>query len=247
MFVVLRCELESFMYYLTRIKYHNIMRKIIIIALSVFMFSACTQSKEQSSTTDFHSVFEIPDSLLTVEQDLLKRELVDVIVNHLNYKDDKFVFQMTKEEFLKKGFAPDYYDIITNNFDESNKTNRRIIDFDDDIDWEKLVEEKIKNYKKSNPSKTEVGILNNIPKDTLIELESFAGKPDSDLTASELETKIKFTAFLESNLKVIDNHFVLDAEPQDFEKAGLSKYYYDLLKVRIAEANNFVDSLGGED
>ena len=49
------------------------MRKILIIALSAFVFTACTQSKEQSSTTDFHSVFEISDSLLTAEQDLLKR------------------------------------------------------------------------------------------------------------------------------------------------------------------------------
>ena len=96
-------------------------------------------------------------------------------------------------------------------------------------------------------SKTDVGGIDDIPKDTLIELESFAGKPDSELTESQLETKVKFAAFLEKHLKVEDNQFVLNVEPQDFEKAGLSKYYYNLLKARIAEVNNFVDSLGVED
>ena len=96
-------------------------------------------------------------------------------------------------------------------------------------------------------SKTDVGGIDNIPKDTLIELESFAGKPDSELTESQLEAKVKFAAFLEKHLKVEDNQFVLNVEPQDFEKAGLSKYYYNLLKARIAEVNNFVDSLGVED
>lgn len=96
-------------------------------------------------------------------------------------------------------------------------------------------------------SKAEVGPLSHIPKDTLIELESFAGKPDSALTANELEAKGKLATFLEKHLKVEDNHFVLDVEPQDFEKAGLSKYYYDLLMVRFAEANKFVDSLGVKD
>ena len=78
-------------------------------------------------------------------------------------------------------------------------------------------------------------------------MESFAGKPDSELTESQLEVKVKFAAFLEKHLKVEDNQFVLNVEPQDFEKAGLSKYYYNLLKARIAEVNNFVDSLGVED
>ncbi|MDD4728699.1 MAG: hypothetical protein PHN55_08120 [Dysgonamonadaceae bacterium] len=96
-------------------------------------------------------------------------------------------------------------------------------------------------------SKTDVGGIDDIPKDTLIELESFAGKPDSELTESQLEVKVKFAAFLEKHLKVEDNQFVLNVEPQDFEKAGLSKYYYNLLKIRIAEVNNFVDSLGVED
>ena len=103
------------------------MRSFLIIALSAFMFTACTQSKEQSSTTDFHSVFEIPDSLLTVEQESLKRELVDVVVNHLDYKDDKFIFQLTEEEFLKKGFAPEYYDIIIKDTDESNRVDRKSV------------------------------------------------------------------------------------------------------------------------
>lgn len=219
------------------------MKNFLIVALSAFMFTACTQSKEQSSTTDFHSVFEIPDSLLTVEQESLKRELVDVVVNHLDYKDDKFIFQLTEEEFLKKGFAPEYYDIIIKDTDESN----RVIELDDHLDWSELLKNKIEEYKQTKLPKTDVAGIDDIPKDTLIELESFAGKPDSELTESQLEAKVKFAAFLEKHLNVEDNQFVLNVEPQDFEKAGLSKYYYNLMKVRIAEVNNLIDSLGVED
>lgn len=88
--------------------------------------------------------------------------------------------------------------------------------------------------------------LNNISKETLIELESFLGKPDNVLTTTELETKRKLADFLDKHLKVVDNHFVLDAEPHDFEKAGLSKHYYNLLKLRFVELNHVVDSLGVE-
>lgn len=219
------------------------MRKVLTVALSAFIFTACTQSKKQSSATEFYSVFEIPDSLLTAEQESLKKELVDVVVNHLDYKDDKFIFQMTEEDFLKKGFAPEYYDIIIKDTDESN----RVIESDDDLDWSKLLKDKIEEYKESKSSKADVGGIDDIPKDTLIELESFFGKPDSELTESQLEAKLKFATFLKKHLKVEDNQFVLNVEPQDFEKAGLSKYYYNLLKVRIAEVNNLVDPLGVED
>ena len=100
-----------------------------------------------------------------------------------------------------------------------------------------------------NGSKTMTsgGLNNEIPKDSLIELESFVGKPDSVLTTIQFETKKKFIVFLETHLKVVDNYFVLDAEQQDFEKAGLSKYYYNLLNDRLVEVNHFVDSLGVKD
>lgn len=99
----------------------------------------------------------------------------------------------------------------------------------------------------SNKTSTTAELYKDIPKDTLIELESFVGKPDSVLTTVQLETKKKFVVFLEEHLKVVDNHFVLDAEQQDFEKAGLSKYYYNLLNERLVEVNHLVDSLGVED
>ncbi|WP_320167785.1 hypothetical protein [Mangrovibacterium marinum] len=64
-----------------------------------------------------------------------------------------------------------------------------------------------------------------IPKDTLTELLSISGYPDSTLTISQLATKEKISKILKEHLTVVDNQFVLLAKPKDFEKAGLSKYY----------------------
>lgn len=91
------------------------------------------------------------------------------------------------------------------------------------------------------------GINYTIPKDTLTELLSIAGVPDSVLTTAQLETKKKMNVLLEECLKVVNNQFVLYAEPQDFEKAGLSKYYYQILKKSFDELNHLIDSLGIQD
>ncbi len=99
------------------------------------------------------------------------------------------------------------------------------------------------NGKKS--SKTQVDELYAaIPKDTLSELLSFAGFPDSVLTVSQLATKKKINKLLKEYLTVEDNQFVLLAEPEDFEKAGLSKYYYIMYKKSFNDVNRAIDSLG---
>lgn len=131
------------------------MKHYIFITLAIFTLNISygnAQLKEKTITTEFHSVFEIPDSLLTAEQNSLKRKLVDVLINNLDYKDDKFVFQMTKEEFLKKGFAPEYYDIIINDTKTSNKT----IKSDDTIDWGKLLKNKIQKFKNKDIEQKEI-------------------------------------------------------------------------------------------
>lgn len=83
-----------------------------------------------------------------------------------------------------------------------------------------------------------------IPKDTLTELLSISGFPDSTLTENQLETKKKINRLLGEHLTVEDNQFVLLAEPKDFEKAGLSKYYYIIYKKSFNDTNKAIDSLG---
>lgn len=83
-----------------------------------------------------------------------------------------------------------------------------------------------------------------IPKDTLTELLSISGFPDSTLTVSQLATKKKINKILEEHLTVVDNQFVLLAEPKDFEKVGLSKYYYIMYKKSFNDTNRAIDSLG---
>lgn len=90
------------------------------------------------------------------------------------------------------------------------------------------------------------GVYFDIPQDTLTELLSIA-RFDSTLTENELAIKKKLNKLLEKYLKVIDNHFVLDALPEDFEKAGLSKYYYPLYLKSFREVNLAIDSLGIKD
>lgn len=83
-----------------------------------------------------------------------------------------------------------------------------------------------------------------IPKDSITELLSFSGRPDSTLTVNQLATKKKIINLLKENLTVKDNQFVLLAKPKDFEKAGLSKYYYILFKKSFNDTNRRIDSLG---
>ena len=85
---------------------------------------------------------------------------------------------------------------------------------------------------------------NTIPADTLTELLSIAGVPDSTLTIKKLESKRKLNLLLKKCLVVENNQFVLRAEPKDFEKAGLSKYYYYILKKSFKDLNHNLDSLG---
>jgi len=102
------------------------------------------------------------------------------------------------------------------------------------------------NGKKS--LKTEVDELYAaIPKDTLKELLSIAGFPDSTLSASQLAKKKRINKLLEEHLTVVDNQFVLLAKPKDFEKAGLSKYYYVIFKKSFKDTNLAIDSLGIKD
>lgn len=94
-------------------------------------------------------------------------------------------------------------------------------------------------------SKTDVNELYAaIPKDTLTELLSIAGFPDSTLTVKQLATRNNLNKLLEEHLTVEDNQFVLLAKPKDFEKAGLSKYYYIMYKKSFNDVNRAIDSLG---
>jgi len=86
-----------------------------------------------------------------------------------------------------------------------------------------------------------------IPKDSLKELLSYSGFPDSTLTESQLETKKKMILLLEEYLTVVDNQFVLLAKPEDFEKAGLSKYYHTILQKEYRDVNHYIDSMGIKD
>ncbi len=95
-------------------------------------------------------------------------------------------------------------------------------------------------------STRDISVVNTptIPDDTLKELLSITGVPDSVLTTKQLEIKKKLNMFLKEYLKVENNHFVLQADSQDFVESGLSNYYFDILKKDIKVFNNFVDSEG---
>lgn len=80
-----------------------------------------------------------------------------------------------------------------------------------------------------------------IPNDTLKKLLSLTGA-DSTLTQKQLDEKGKLMKIMNEFLRVEKNHFLLLAKPQDFEKVGLSRYYYGILKKNIEEVNSFVDS-----
>ena len=212
---------------------------VLFVIFTLIVSCKSHQSKENTVTTDFYSVLEIPDSLLTAEQDSLKRELVDVMINHLEYKEDKVVFLLTKEEFVKKSFAPEYYDITVNNIKIDNKIRKT----SDSSDWEKLINDKIQEYKNEPPEKEQCE-KNDSEQDllagTYLELQKFTQKPDSLLTDEEKVKRDKLFNLILEKVTVKDNQFYSSATPKDFIDKGLSQYYYDILEKSLRESNQWV-------
>jgi hypothetical protein len=77
-----------------------------------------------------------------------------------------------------------------------------------------------------------------IPECIINEVRKIASTPDSLLTSAQINLKKKLSQIMKSSLKLEKNKIVNKSKPEDFEKQGLSKYYYYLLEKNVDEFNN---------
>lgn len=75
---------------------------------------------------------------------------------------------------------------------------------------------------------------------TYQEFKQFIEKPDSLLTQEQITKKELLSKIVLEHITVKDNQFHNSAEIKDFTDKGLSKYYYDILKVSLKETNQWV-------
>jgi hypothetical protein len=78
-----------------------------------------------------------------------------------------------------------------------------------------------------------------IPEYIINGISRLSSTPDSLLTSEQMDLKKKFFKIMSVSLKLENNKIINKSKPEDFEKQGLSKYYYYLLEKNVNEVNNF--------
>lgn len=85
-----------------------------------------------------------PMSVYTPEQKKLARAMAMLMYKHAKVKDDRMVFDMSREEFLKTGIHEVYYDELIHSFKNTNDIMDKdtLGHFSNLVnDWEKMKEE----------------------------------------------------------------------------------------------------------
>ncbi len=112
------------------------MKKILFLALSILILSACTNkgdtAKEEDAPIDviennnsvgleaWNNIFLTHPDSLTAEQKEAKNKLLPLITESIVIKDNRFHTSLTKEDFEKLNLDPSLYDLLMKNIDEIN-------------------------------------------------------------------------------------------------------------------------------
>ncbi|MNK92502.1 hypothetical protein D3C87_1126290 [compost metagenome] len=108
-----------------------VMRNFIKLLLCITLFS-CNNHTPHNETSvkdttyvdikgqKYNFLAQIPDSLRTEEQTELIKKLQKIIVNNIVVKDNKQVFDISKEEFLATGIPERYYKMMQRNISDNN-------------------------------------------------------------------------------------------------------------------------------
>lgn len=108
-----------------------VMRNFIKLLLCITLFSCNSHtSHNETSVKDttyvdikgqkYSFLGQIPDSLRTEEQTKLIKKIQKIVVNHIVVKDNKQVFDLSKEEFLATGIPERYYKMLQRNISDNN-------------------------------------------------------------------------------------------------------------------------------
>lgn len=85
----------------------------------MYMFSP--QTRTSSGDTLTKRVYLIPDSLLTPEEIRLKRQFQYLLLTHLTVENNRYVFHLPKDSFLRQGIPALYYDELIKGLEEINQ------------------------------------------------------------------------------------------------------------------------------
>ena len=113
------------------------MKKILFVALSIFILSSCTNkgdTAKEDAPTDviennnsvgleaWNNIF-LPHSdsdSLTAEQKETQRILKPMIIESIEIKDNRFHTTLTREDFVKLNLDPSLYDLLMRNIEDVN-------------------------------------------------------------------------------------------------------------------------------
>ena len=114
------------------------MKKILIVALSVFILSSCSNKADKSSETDnntsidaiensanieqedYDAIFGANQDSLSVDQKELQHDMLIIMKEHVKIKDGIIYSSATKEDFESQDIPLYYYNMLTENIKDLN-------------------------------------------------------------------------------------------------------------------------------
>ena len=113
------------------------MKKILFVALSIFILSACTNKGDTAKEDTPIDVIENNNSVgleawnniflphsdsdsLTAEQKEIQRIVTPMIIESIEIKDNRFHTTLTREDFVKLNLDPSLYDLLMRNIEDVN-------------------------------------------------------------------------------------------------------------------------------
>lgn len=111
------------------------MKKILFVALSIFILSSCTSkgntTKEEApidviennnsvGLEAWNNIFLPHTDSLTAEQKETQKILNPMIIESIEIKDNRFHTTLTREDFVKLNLDPSLYDLLMRNIEDVN-------------------------------------------------------------------------------------------------------------------------------
>lgn len=131
------------------------MKKILFVALSIFILSSCTSkgdtTKEEApidviennnsvGLEAWNNIFLPQTDSLTAEQKETQRILNPMIIESIEIKDNRFHTTLTREDFVKLNLDPSLYDMLMRNIEDVNANIEEV-----GADAQELYDESLKN------------------------------------------------------------------------------------------------------
>ena len=131
------------------------MKKILFVALSIFILSSCTSkgntTKEEApidviennnsvGLEAWNNIFLPHTDSLTAEQKETQKILNPMIIESIEIKDNRFHTTLTREDFVKLNLDPSLYDLLMRNIEDVNANIEEV-----GADAQELYDESLKN------------------------------------------------------------------------------------------------------